>query len=611
LVAIVAADISEFSRLVGEDEEGTLAAIQSIRSEIVDPLLGQHNGRIANTAGDSMLIEFQSAVEAVRFATELNRQVAKRNAELPENKSIFYRVGINVGDVVRHDQDLLGDGVNVAARLEALAPPGGIVLSRTARDQVRDRLDLKLDDLGEVKVKNIARPVRAFQISDREASPARHKRSSNSKWFIISAAAIGLVLLSTLSFRSYFEDTELQAINPDTMAFPLPEKPSIAVLPFTDQSEDGAENYFVDGVTEDIVTDLSKLPDVFVIAYRSTRAYKENPKDVGAVAKELGVRYVLRGSMRRDEDNFRINAQLIDAVNGHNVWATRQDGPLGNLFNIQMDLASQIATAMDVKLVSGEMARLRRDGTRNPDAYINLLRGIREARRLTEESNQVARRLFQQALELDPTYMQARLWLARTHVWDVRYGWSKSSEESTRLAEEQASTIEDGNNSVMAVLYTLRGDYEKALAAREATVAREPNSADAQARLGLTLIQSGKPEEAISRFKIAMRLSPQYPVWYLGRLGDAYRLSGQTDEAIAAFRGVIKRRPDDILHGRVRLVTTLATVGRLAEARSEAGQILKIDPSFRVADYMKTRLYRDTSERDQMRDALLLAGLPE
>lgn len=614
LTTIVAADIVGFSRLVGLDEEGTLAAQRAHRAEIIDPLLARHKGRLANTAGDSLLIEFPSAVEAVRFALAMQEGVEGRNSVVPEERRLRYRVGINLGDVVPEGDDLLGDGVNVAARLEALAPPGGIVISRTARDQVRDRVDAKLTDLGEVNVKNIARPVRAFQVL-REGEAAMAPPKGVGKPRVAGPALIALIAAVLVVLLAggwwYARSPDIAPADPERMAFPLPEVPSIAILPFENMSGEPGEEYFADGLTEDIITDLSRLPDIFVISRRSSFAYKDKVADLAGVAEELGVRYVLEGSARKADDRIRINVRLLDALSGRNVWGERYDRPLDDLLDVQTELSRRIVAAMDAKLVSGAMALQRREGTDKPDAFDLLIRGIREARRSTRESNTVARGMFERALSLDPGYADAKVWLARTYVWAARYGWTDDREAAIRKAEELIEGADGAGQSVMAVIHTMRKDYEAALRAREAAVAASPNSADAHARLGLTLIQIGRPEDAIPRFATAMRLSPVYPNWYLGRLGDAYRLTGRTEEAIDAFRTILARSPKDILHGRVRLVVTLMEAGQPKEARKEAEEILRINPRFTVDRYISSRLYRDPAIIEDMRSALLRAGLPE
>ena len=610
LAAIFAADIAGFSRLVGLDEEGTLAAQRLLRTELIDPLLQKFGGRLANTAGDSMLAEFPSAVEAIRCAIAVQQGMDERTEGVPRDKRIQYRIGINVGDIVSDADsgDLLGDGVNIAARLEGLAPAGGIVVSRAARDQVRDRIDIELADLGEINVKNIARPIRAFQVLRGGESPIQFAKPRSRLWRPLAAVAVAFALVSGGWF--YFTRTDVEAADTARMAFPLPDKPSLAVLPFVNLADVADEDYFVDGLSEDVITELSKVSEIFVIAHRASYSYKDSSADLHEIAEKLGVRYILTGSVRKREDRIRVTAQLTDALSGRHVWADSYDRPLHDLFKVQADLATQIVTAMDVKLVSGALGRQRRGATENPEAYDLLVRGIREARRVTKESNAIGRQLFERALALDPDYKRARSWLATTYLWEGRYGWGLSRSEAIVIAEEVLGES-DGHDSVRAVIHLLRGEYEAALRSREAAVTEFPNSADAQARLGQQLLLMGRPEEAIEHFQAAMRLSPVYPIWYLGRLGDAYRLAGRPDEAIAAFRGVLERKPDDIIHGRIRLVATLIDIDEIVEAQAEAARILEIKPSFTVTSYMKTRLYQDQGVHKDLRSALVAAGLPE
>ncbi len=352
LAAIVAADVAGFSRLVGTDEEGTLAELRAHRAELIDPLLAQHNGRVANTAGDSLLIEFPSAVDAVRCAIALQDGMRARSSDVAEDRRIEYRIGVNVGDVVPDGEDLLGEGVNVAARLEGLAPPGGIVLSRSARDQVRDRMELNLADLGEVEAKNITRPVRAFQVL-RDGEVPVQPVDPGRRWALWRFAAAAAALLVAAWTWWQWIDPEISPADPANMAFALPDKPSIAVLAFDNLSGDPDQEFVSDGISEDITSALARIPQLFVIARNSAFSYKGMPVKIQRIAEELGVRYVLEGSVQRDGDRLRVTALLIDAVQGHHLWSERYDRDITDLFAVKDEITREIASNLNVKLALG------------------------------------------------------------------------------------------------------------------------------------------------------------------------------------------------------------------------------------------------------------------
>jgi len=364
LAAIMAADVAGYSRLMGEDEEGTLAALKAIRREIGDPMIAEHRGRIVKTTGDGLLVEFPSVVDAVRCAVEMQREIALRNTAIPQARRIEYRIGINLGDVIIDEQDIYGGGVNVAARLEALADPGRICVSRVVRDQVRDKLDFTFEDLGEQQVKNIARPVRVYRIPVTEASPLR-------------------------------------------VSLPLPDKPSLAVLPFQNLSGDPEQEYFVDGVVEEIITAISRLPWLFVIARNSSFAYKGKSPDLRQVGRELGVRYVLEGSVRKAGKRVRITGQLIDTTSGAHIWADRFDGALDDIFELQDEVASHVVGAIEPKLRQSEIERAGRKPTESLDAYDLYLRALAQFHKYNEAGMREAVVLLKRALAIDPSYAPA------------------------------------------------------------------------------------------------------------------------------------------------------------------------------------------------------------
>ena len=380
LVAILSADVVGYSRMMGADESGTLAALKTHRNELVDPKIAEHNGRIVKLMGDGLLAEFASAVDAVRCAVAIQRAMAERNTEVPEDRRFLFRVGVNVGDVIIEGDDIYGDGVNVAARLQEIAEPGEIHISRTARDHVRDKLDIPLEDLGERAVKNIARPVRVFRVVTDGASgraPQRRRPppgGQQRRAMLVAAAISAAILLAVLGWQRPWSP-ELQPASVARMAFPLPDKPSIAVLPFANLSGDPEQEYFADGITEDIITALSRFAGIFVISRNSVYTYKGKPAKVQRVSEELGVRYVLEGTVQRAGDRVRVHAQLIDATKGHHLWAERIDSAESDVFALQDEVTQKIVAALAVEVTAAEAERVKRKDTVKFTAYDYVLRG--------------------------------------------------------------------------------------------------------------------------------------------------------------------------------------------------------------------------------------------
>jgi adenylate cyclase len=572
LTAILSADVKGYSRLMGEDELATVRTLEAYR-EMIAEVIRNYSGRVVDSPGDNVLAEFSSVVDAVECAVEIQKELNAKNDELPENRKMEFRIGINLGDVIEEGERIYGDGVNVAARIEGLAEGGGICISGTAYDHVEDKLALEFEYLGERAVKNIKKPVRVYRVK----------------------------------MRGGVSEVELR------QELPLPDNPSIAVLPFVNMSGDPEQEYFSDGISEDIIAALSQMPEIFVIARNSTFIYKKKSVDVRQVSEGLGVRYVLEGSVRKVGDRVRITAQLIDAITGHHLWAKRYDRDLEDIFAIQDEIALKIVKALQVKLTDGEQARLYSKGTGNVDAYLKMLRARSYFYRFDRGSNVMARQICEEIIALEPKWELPYCFLGWTHWMDVRSGWSDSTEKSVQKAfqfGQKAISLDESAmaRGLLAFLYTLTRQHEKAIEEAERSIAADPNSADAHAWYANTLIFAAEPAKAVSLLEKAMRLNPSPPSWYLVLLGNCYRLLGRYEEAISACKKAIHKEPTN-LFARIYLAAIYAMSAREEEAQAQAEEVLRIDASFSVEYLSKTLPFKDHAQTERVVDALRKAGL--
>jgi adenylate cyclase len=574
LAAILAADVVGYSRLMGIDEEATLAALKACRRELIDPKIAEHRGRIFKTTGDGALVEFASAVDATCCAMEIQRAMAERNAAIPEDGRIELRIGINVGDIIIDEADIFGDGVNIAARVESIAEPGGVSVSEDAWRQVQGKVAAKFFDTGEQSLKNIARPVRVYRLE-----LGKHDRA--------------------------------ERVAPTS---PAPDKPSIAVLPFQNMSGDPEQDYFCDGLVEDIITTLSKLAGLRVIARNSSFVYKGRPIDVRVAAKELGVRYVLEGSVRKSGNRIRITAQLIDANDGAHLWAERYDRAIDDIFAIQDEITLVLATEMQVKLTEGEQARLRYTTTHNVEAWTHWVQGLSHFHiGATKESLTAARLCWEKALALDPGSAALQAMLGQVLCLGARFGWWDDREAAlfaARAYADKALEIDPSNaeaHVASGLLFWVRKRYDEAVADARKAVELAPGSADVADFASHILAQSSFPEEAIPLSKKAIALNPNHPPVYLGVLGQAYRLAGRTEEAIAAFKAFNTRSSG---FGLIDLVIIYQENGRADDARQTAELLLTARPNFTIASWLKTQILRDTARTDADVAALRAVGLP-
>ncbi len=566
LVAILAVDIVGYSRLIEADEARTLAAIRAWRSEIFDPLMQDYHGRIVKLMGDGAIVEFGSVVDAVGCAVASQAKLAARQADVAPQQRLLFRMGINLGDVVVEGDDLLGDGVNVAARLEQICDPGGLFVSGTAFDHLQGKFDLPLEFIGEQHVKNIERPVRVYRVRF-EGSP-RHRRfgvESLRTWRVPAALALLLLVGVPAAWMAQKRESA-DAASVARMALPLPKTPSIAVLPFDNLSADAGQGYFADGMTDDLITELSKLSGIFVIARNSTFSYKGKPIKAQQVAEELGVHYILEGSVRREGNHVRVNAQLVDAIDGHYLWAERYDGEMSGVFDLQDRVIGQIVTTLSVQLTKAERTVAEEPETTNPQAYDTLLRGWDHLRRDSEAETVTAAALFQNAIVLDPNYSRAYASLAaanwRTSIssWD----FSRREKAARNLGRNLARAMERPTalaHTISAQLLAQQGRFDDAFVAIDRAMKLAPNDPDNHVSLARVLTASGRAAEAEQQVRLAMRIDPHPAPATLRMLAISFFCQGKYDEAIDAFERVIAGN-SDLLEDYATLISGYGHLGR-------------------------------------------------
>lgn len=551
LAAILVADVVGYSWLMGTDEESTHARLRSHRVELIEPTISAHHGRIVKLTGDGFLAEFASVVDATVCGIDIQREMVRRDADLPDDQRMRLRIGINLGDVIVEENDIYGDGVNVAARLEGLAEPNGICISDMAHQMIRSRPDLSFADGGEQRLKNITQPIRVWRwMEGREA-------------------------------------TGHTAVQTDKSSDPAErDKPSVAVLPFDNMSRDPDQEYFSDGITEDLITDLSRLSGLLVIARNSVFRYKGRPTKPQDVAVELGVRYVLEGSIRRAENHIRINAQLIDATTGYHVWAERYDRELVNIFALQDDITREIVSALEVRLTEPEQDRLARRYTENLEAFDLFLRAKERQLRRTQEGLREARELLENAIQLDASFAGAHAVLADNYRQEWTFGWRRDEgmlDEALKLATKAISL--DATlplaHSLLGWIYLWHKKHDEAEKEAQLAVQLDPNFAEGYARLGHIVALAGRPEEGIGLIRKALRLDPHSPFLYSFFLGHALASLRRDQEAVDALRRALSRNPEHI-GSRQYLAASLWHLEYLDEAKAEAEALLRVDPDFSV-----------------------------
>jgi adenylate cyclase len=582
LAAILSADVVGYSRLMGIDEAGTLARLKALRHDLFDPTVAAHAGRIVKLMGDGTLVEFASAVDAVSCAIEIQKQLREYDADGSADSRIQFRIGINVGDIIVDGDDIYGDGVNVAARIQGLAEPGGIYISRGAADQVRDKVPIKIETRGEQTVKNIARPIEVFCIVADEG------------------AAITLAVGETAT------RVQVPAVA---------DKPSIAVLAFNNMSGDAEQEYFSDGISEDIITDLSKLSELHVIARNSSFVYKRKAVSVPDVARDLGVRYVLEGSVRKAGNRVRVTAQLIDSTTGGHVWAERFDRDLTDIFAVQDELTQEIIAALKVKLTPEQKDRRARKSTIDVEAYNLFLRGREQTWLLTRSSNVEARNLLGRAIAINPDFAAAHAYVACTHLNDYIIGWADEPERSLQtgleIAEQAVAMNEDDPQAHFAFAVTLLWNREhgRALAEAQRCLALAPNSAEGHLETANIQFYGGDAAGAVETIDAYMRLDPVYPEIALYFLAQAQAALGRFDEAVATLKRRLERNPNSETSYAL-LASCYGHLGRIAESQAAWAELMKIAPDFSMERRRHILPFKSPDIFEHRLEGMRKAGLP-
>lgn len=629
LAGILSADVKGYSHLMEDDEEATVRTISAYR-KVMTNLIQKHNGRVVDAKGDNVLAEFSSVVDAVRCSVEIQKDLGKKNAVLPEHRKMEFRIGVNLGDVIEEGETIYGDGVNIAARLEGLADAGGICVAGTTFDQIGKKLPLGFEYLGEQTVKNIIKPVRVYKVlmePEYAGKVIGEQTPKQNQWRWAVVGGLGVLIMvagAWVIWNFCFHQPSIEPASFEKIALMLPEKPSIAVLPFDNLSGDPKQAYFCDGMSDDLITDLSKASGIFVIARNSTFTYKGESASIRQIAEQLGVRYVLEGSVRKDDDKVRINAQLIDAITGHHMWGERYDGKLGEVFDLQDKITRKIVTALAVTLTSGEHEQVTRKDTDNMAAYDAFLQGLEHLFRLTPDDFAKASQHFEKAIQIDPNYARANAALAMIYFRGFLLRWHRSFGVSRAESAQRARQyLEIAMNNPTSLAHMVASDmnlhqrlHEEAIAEAERAIALDPNDPLGQIIMAQGLIFVGKPKEAVDFVKTAMRHDPRLPGAYLYCLGLAYFCMGQLEETVAFIERALKHNP--VIGWEFILASAYALLGREKDAKAA---LLKapIDISNMPAksrqvilrEVMLTNMpFKDPKIADLFAKGLIKAGLP-
>jgi TolB-like protein/class 3 adenylate cyclase len=631
LTAILSADVEGYSRLMREDEEVTIRRLTDYRTAMTN-LIQQYRGRVVDAPGDNLLAEFTSVVDAVNCAVEIQRELAERNAELPEDRKMKFRIGANLGDVFEEGERIYGDGVNIAARMEGLAEAGGICISGTVYDSIVSKIGLEYEYLGEQEVKNIPELIRSYRVLSFPGAAAHRvikaKKAVGKTWRnLVLAVAFTLVMAGAVVIWNHYLSPSrrpVETASVERMAFPLPDKPSIAVLPFVNMSEDTQQEYFSDGITEDLITDLSKISGLFVIARNSVFTYKNKPVQIRQVAEELGVRYVLEGSVRRAADQVRINAQLIDATTGGHLWAERYDGKMEDVFALQDRITQKIVSALEVKLTAGEEKQIARKETDSTEAYEAFLQGWAHYWKDTRDDLVQAIPYLEQAVKIDPNYSRAYASLAASYwriEWKWRYSlgltgltWPEALDKIKHYLQEAMKDPTPIAHLVASRMYTAEGRYQESIVEATRAIVLDANDPVGYVAMAMALIHAGRPAEGAEAIKKAMRLDPHYPPIYLKTLGVAQFGMEQFEEAAASFEEAIKREPNEDWQ-YLEIAGTYGQLGREQEARSALKTFNEIRAKAGKSDPFTLQMliswkFKEQKDSERWREGLRRAGMP-
>ncbi len=617
LSAIFSADVAGYSRLMGLDEAATVQTLTAFK-QVLAEFVGQYSGRVVDAPGDNLLAEFASVVNAVQAAIEIQAELQKRNQRLPEDRRMLFRIGVNLGDVIVDGDRIYGDGVNVAARLESLAEAGGICISGSAYEQIENKLSFGCTFLGERRMKNIDRPVSVYRIQPGAAGNGcriDHRKSGLPKTLIFGGGVVASFLLAGAFFLwvEAHRPDERPAAGPSAgTAVTAARKASIAVLPFRNLSGDPSQEYFNDGITNDIITDLSRFGELLVIASNTVFTYKGKTVSISEIGRDLGVRYVLEGSIQKTGDSVRINAQLIDAASANPIWAERYTRDLKDIFKLQDDIVQGIVANMALSISKAERSRVSGKKTENLEAYDYILKGYDYFSRRSRESTSRAAEMFSRAIELDPGYPAGYVGLGQVHELKVGEGWTEFPEQSLQRAEYLARRALDLNpfdasaHGLLGAVYAFREQYGLAIGALEQAIALNPNHASSYHTFGWALLWSGRVDEAASALEMSLRLDGSSPrnTWHL--LGTAYYLQGRFEKALNVLEQGIVKQPSFIGNYLI-LAATYAELGRDEKAAQAAVDVRRLDPFFDTASYGTGFTVRN--DREKIVAGLRKAGL--
>lgn len=619
LAAILAADVVSYSRFMAEDEAGTLDALKALRSELFDPKVAQHNGRIIKLMGDGTLIEFASVVDAVLFAVEVQYHLREQHSFVVNGRPLTLRIGINLGDVIIDGDDVYGDGVNLAARLEGLAKPGGICIRRAVRNQVRDKIDLTFVDQGEIKVKNIPRRIRVFSVELDDKVRALvtpviqsvEASRAGLAWQRVAAIA-AIVLLPVLGLLIWQPWAEKVSKPLTGVALKLPEKPSVAIMPFKNLSEDAAQDYFAHAMAESISSGLSRFSGLFVVSSDATGVYKQKTVTARQVGRDLGVRYVLEGNVQKGSERMRVSVQLADTVENNIVWTSSYDEPLEDILVIQDKIMEQISSTLSETIWKDAARKLDGKPLKSFNAYDFTLKGLDHLHRVSKQDNLRARELFNKSREIDPDIYLTPIGLGWTWFLEWRFGWDPAPDALHRAAAEAENAVKidphDGEAFRLLARINLQWrNFDQALALSKRAIELSPSSSDIMAAHALVLNYLGQPKDAIGWALKALRLNPNHPVWYPHVLADGYYLDGQYENVVRTLGS----KSFFLQRDRWALAAAYAQLGRKDEAAKQIAALLQESPSFDLASFRQEQPFRNASDLNHYVEGLRKAGVPK